>query len=1078
MKKINAADIRYSLSNGPYTRGKHYFKDNRVSPVSVLRQGQDFLEIGAQVLGSGNASYTTLVSISGDDTHLEIFGDCDCYVGRNCKHVAATCFAYIEQYIEQPTPTESPEAICDQWLDSLIDASIENEPQMPPSNEFIAYVLKPTKNKGILEVELYITRVLKKGGLGKPRRASIHNLSDRYHSARYLTPIDTDIAQFLEMRTGFSHIILLSGESGFLALSKMLTSGRTFWQDLNTLIEPSESRVLNISWQALDNHGAQLIVNIEPSAELLLTDPPLYLDIAQHCIGPIEQQQHSTQQLERLLNAPIIPADLLENVSHKIALSLPPEILPPPRKIESEYIQGQSPTPTLQLSGRMAEDTRFHLLRLRFSYSGHEIHVLPEHPICTLSQSDRLIHIERNLEQEDKAIEQLIDYGFDGMEDQNNSDLIFISFSENSPTEYVPRWHHFISQAMPELKKQGWQIEIDPSFQLTFHDSQHIEINIEEHNNDWFDLHFNIEIDQQPLAALPLITQVLQHYDPSNLPDTLSLDLGDSNYLNIPSEQLRPILDTLYELYDRDTSLHDGALRLSRLDAARLNELEQHPATQWHGGEALRELGHKLQNFEGIADVPAPVGLNANLRHYQQQGLNWLQFLREYKLAGILADDMGLGKTIQTLAHLLVEKEQGRLTKPCLIIAPTSLMSNWRREAEHFTAELKVLTLQGPNRRALFDQIDQHDIILSTYPLLVRDEQVLLSHDYHSLILDEAQVIKNPKAKAAQIARKINCDHRLCLTGTPMENHLGELWALFDFLLPGFLGEAAQFKRLFRNPIEQDNDKARSEQLAKRIAPFMLRRRKQDVVTELPDKTEIICNVSLDKAQAALYESIRIAMEQKVQQAIASKGLARSHITILDALLKLRQVCCDPRLLSLAQARKVKDSAKLELLMQMLPEMVEEGRRILLFSQFTKMLGHIETELKQHGISYTKLTGQTRNRDAAIEAFKNGEADVFLISLKAGGVGLNLTEADTVIHYDPWWNPAAENQATDRAHRIGQKKAVFVYKFVTENSVEEKIIAMQAKKQALAQGVYGKDEQADDLKLTSEDMQALFEPLS
>jgi len=472
------------------------------------------------------------------------------------------------------------------------------------------------------------------------------------------------------------------------------------------------------------------------------------------------------------------------------------------------------------------------------------------------------------------------------------------------------------------------------------------------------------------------------------------------------------------------------------------------------------------------------VGLNANLRHYQQQGLNWLQFLREYKLAGILADDMGLGKTIQTLAHLLVEKEQGRLTKPCLIIAPTSLMSNWRREAEHFTAELNVLTLQGPNRRALFDQIDQHDIILSTYPLLVRDEEVLLSHDYHSLILDEAQVIKNPKAKAAQIARKINCDHRLCLTGTPMENHLGELWALFDFLLPGFLGEAAQFKRLFRNPIEQDNDKVRSDQLAKRIAPFMLRRRKQEVVTELPDKTEIICNVSLGKAQAALYESIRIAMEQKVQQAIASKGLARSHITILDALLKLRQVCCDPRLLALAQARKVKDSAKLELLMQMLPEMVEEGRRILLFSQFTKMLGHIETELKQHNISYTKLTGQTRNRDAAIEAFKNGEADVFLISLKAGGVGLNLTEADTVIHYDPWWNPAAENQATDRAHRIGQKKAVFVYKFVTENSVEEKIIAMQAKKQALAQGVYGKDEQADDLKLTSEDMQALFEPLS
>ncbi len=1076
MKQLEVADIRYSLSHGPYTRGKQYFKDNRVSPVTISHQSKGFLEISAQVLGSGNASYTTVVNISGDETHIEIFGDCDCYVGRNCKHVAATCFAYIEQCLGESAAPESPQAICDQWLGSLIDASIEPEPQFSPSQEFIAYVLQPTQQKGILEVHLNITRVLKKGGLGKPRRASISNISDPFYPARYVMPIDIDIAQFLKMRASFSHIILVSGESGFLALTKMLISGRLFWQDLNTPITQSESRTLNIMWQPLDNHGSQLVINIEPKAELILTDPPLYLDITHRSIGHIEQQ-HSTQQLERLLNAPIIPADLLDNVSKKIALALPPEILPPPRKIESEYIRGQLPTPVLQLSSRMADDERFHLIRLRFNYSGHEIHPLPEHPTCTLSQSDRLIHIERNLGQEDKAIDVLINYGFDGMADQNDSDLVFISFSDENPTEYIPRWHQFISQAMHELKKQGWQIEIDPSFQLTFHDSQHIEINIEEHNNDWFDLHFNIEIDQQPLAALPLITQVLQHYDPSNLPDTLSLDIGNSNYLNIPSEQLRPILDTLYELYDKDTTLHDGALRLSRLDAARLNELEQHPATQWHGGEALRELGHKLKNFDGIAEVPSPKGLNATLRHYQQQGLNWLQFLREYKLAGILADDMGLGKTIQTLAHLLVEKEQGRLTKPCLIIAPTSLMSNWRREAEQFTAELKVLILQGPSRHERFEHITEHDIILSTYPLLVRDEDVLLSHDYHSLILDEAQIIKNPKAKAAQIARKINCDHRLCLTGTPMENHLGELWALFDFLLPGFLGEAAQFKRLFRNPIEQDNDKARSDQLAQRIAPFMLRRRKHDVVTELPDKTEIICDVVLDKAQAALYESIRIAMEDKVQKAIASKGLARSHITILDALLKLRQVCCDPRLLSLAQARKVKESAKLELLMQMLPEMVEEGRRILLFSQFTKMLGHIETELKQRGISYTKLTGQTRNRDAAIEAFKTGEADVFLISLKAGGVGLNLTEADTVIHYDPWWNPAAENQATDRAHRIGQKKAVFVYKFVTENSVEEKIIAMQAKKQALAQGIYGNDEQKDDLKLTAADMQSLFEPL-
>jgi len=360
---------------------------------------------------------------------------------------------------------------------------------------------------------------------------------------------------------------------------------------------------------------------------------------------------------------------------------------------------------------------------------------------------------------------------------------------------------------------------------------------------------------------------------------------------------------------------------------------------------------------------------------------------------------------------------------------------------------------------------------------LVRDEQVLLDVEYHTLVLDEAQTVKNPKAKAAKMIRRIRTDHRLCLTGTPMENHLGELWSLFDFLMPGFLGDTRQFNALFRTPIEKHGDSERRLRLVDRISPFMLRRTKSEVVKELPEKTEIIHTISLDKKQATLYESVRISMEEKVRQTIASKGLARSHITILDALLKLRQVCCDPRLLPLKQAQTINQSAKLELLMQILPEMVEEGRRILLFSQFTKMLGFIETELISQNISYTKLTGQTRDRDAAIERFKQGEANVFLISLKAGGVGLNLTEADTVIHYDPWWNPAVENQATDRAHRIGQSKSVFVYKLVVENSVEEKIVAMQQKKQALAQGVYRQGKEEDAFTITADAMQQLFAPL-
>jgi SNF2 family DNA or RNA helicase len=311
-----------------------------------------------------------------------------------------------------------------------------------------------------------------------------------------------------------------------------------------------------------------------------------------------------------------------------------------------------------------------------------------------------------------------------------------------------------------------------------------------------------------------------------------------------------------------------------------------------------------------------------------------------------------------------------------------------------------------------------------------------------------------------------------------MENHLGELWAQFDFLMPGFLGDSTFFKKTYRTPIEVHGDQQQRERLSKRLQPFMLRRTKQEVATELPAKTEIIRSVPLYDKQAALYESIRITMDKKVREAIADKGLARSHITILDALLKLRQTCCDPRILSLKEAQKIKESAKLDLLMEMLPEQLEEGRRILVFSQFTKMIALIEIELKAHKIEYSKLTGQTRKRDEAIERFKSGEVDVFLISLKAGGVGLNLTEADTVIIYDPWWNPAVETQAADRAHRIGQDKPVFVYKLMTENTVEEKILAMQEKKRALADSIYNSGKEERSFKLTSDDLSELFKPLA
>ena len=345
------------------------------------------------------------------------------------------------------------------------------------------------------------------------------------------------------------------------------------------------------------------------------------------------------------------------------------------------------------------------------------------------------------------------------------------------------------------------------------------------------------------------------------------------------------------------------------------------------------------------------------------------------------------------------------------------------------------------------------------------------------IILDEAQHIKNSQTNSYQILQQLRTKHRICLTGTPMENHLGELWSLFNFLSPGLLGSSKQFYQIFRTPIEKQGNVIRQQSLNQRIYPYMLRRTKDQVVKELPPKTEIICNIELLGPQRDLYESIRLSVEKKLKKAIQDRGIASSQIIILDALLKLRQVCCDPRLLSLEQAKKVKTSEKLNFLMKMLTQLLQEGRKILLFSSFSSMLKLIEEELAKQKISYVVLTGNTRDRETPIQKFQEGKVSVFLISLKAGGTGLNLTAADTVIHYDPWWNPAAEAQATDRAHRIGQTKSIFVYKLVTVGTVEEKILTMQQKKRALLDGLFEESQKATKVGITKEDLSFLFKPI-
>lgn len=1075
---LSIEHIKIACDYKSYQRGEVYFKQNRVFNFISEEGFSDAVFLQADV--RGQSLYLVDVTLGAEN---DIIGNCSCPVSYNCKHVVAVCLQY---FYSQNTliGTKTDNSLL--WLNNFVSASIESEVDDRANLDFITYVVRPSSHApATLTVALMMSRYLKKGGLNKGRRAYLHNITGMYGESACAQDVDRDIAGLIEAQNdaiwGGYNRYNLAGELGFITINKMVETGRCIWEfNQGKVLSLGGPREIGFTWFEEANGDCRLNLKLQPEAMALMTTPPMYVDPEVGEVGVIDGVDFNAKQWRLLLEAPIVPADYAKQFSQTLLSSLPEVNLPTPKKYETISIASQSFVPHLTLQGQFnaASEHRVHSMRLQFSYAGYELDPLNTSATSRLCVDNQIIIIERDLEAERKAVETMLIEGFEA-EKSKEKGFVLSAPEEESLMASASLWQCFLQERLPELEAQGWLVSVDDSFHLKFLEVDEWDVAVES-ENDWFDLRFDLDIQGRKVPLLPLIAEVLQHFDLKDLPENLSLPLGDSEYLQVPGERILPVCQVLYELYDSPVLDSNGAMRLNRFDVGRLAELETScfDEMHWRGGKAMRALGKKLKDFSGIKKVALPRGFKATLRDYQKQGLNWLQFLREFEFNGILADDMGLGKTVQTLAHLLVEKNKKRLTDPCLIIAPTSLMSNWRREAEQFTPKLSVLVLQGAERKKYFDNIDQYDLVLTTYPLLVRDKEVLLAQHYHYLILDEAQVIKNPRAKAARLARDISARHRLCLTGTPMENHLGELWALFDFLMPGFLGDSKTFTKQFRNPIEKNADAEKRQRLVRRVTPFMLRRSKSEVVTELPEKTIITRSVALDGKQAALYESIRLSMEKKVREAIAQKGLARSHITILDALLKLRQTCCDPRLLSLPQAKKVTASAKLDMLMEMIPELLEEGRRILLFSQFTKMLTIIEQQFKEKGISYTKLTGQTRQRDKVIERFRQGEVSVFLISLKAGGVGLNLTEADTVIHYDPWWNPAVENQATDRTHRIGQKKAVFVYKLITENTLEEKILAMQERKQALADGVYKSSAESKDLKLDADDLQALFAPMS
>jgi superfamily II DNA or RNA helicase len=904
------------------------------------------------------------------------------------------------------------------------------------------------------------------------------SLIDQETRPAYLAEADfnilLDLAQRCELLPGLTWYPLPASADGLFR--KVLATGRGRWEDAaGPRLARGDALLANVSWKILPSGSQVLRFELPDNAGAapwrhLPLHRPWVVDTVSGTCRPVKVQGASEEHVVELLARGPIDPEEVEAVSRDLraASAGVPEL----RAIPVQRKEPSAPIAVLRLRNvEVGRGGRF-LVRpavsVEFDYDGLSLPWDFEGDSRFISASEtqgaQVIRITRGHALEDACMERLERLGLrslamievlDHRPDQGGL-LVVEDGNENSK-----RWAA-IQRELARLEASNCLILRDPDLvgELLVPDAWRCRV--EPDQGDWIRLNLEILGNGRSHGVLDAIAQWARDSNPMLLQTVLSLatpkaeellSVGERYLLTLSHARLERALAAVVELTDQSFDGHAEGLRVRR---GRLADLAALPP-EWEliGDDRLAQVARQLDELS-IAESPAqPAGLQAKLRDYQRKGVTWLQFLRETGFGGILADDMGLGKTVQSLANILTEQQAGRLDRPVLVVAPTSLMHNWRSEAKRFAPGLRVLTLHGSERRGRFQWIPDSDLVLTTYPLLSRDITWLEKSQWHQVILDEAQAIKNPRTRAARAARRLKTRHRLCLTGTPVENHLGELWSQFDFLMPGLLGSESQFKAQFRQPIEKMGSEERRAVLARRIRPFFLRRTKAEVAPELPPKTEIVKTVPLVGSQHRLYQSMRAEMHERIRSALKAQGPDRGRIVILDALLRLRQICCDPRLVEGGARSGSPDSAKMQLLMDLVPEMVIEGRRILLFSQFVRMLELIEVELDRRNIPFVKLTGQTRDRPKVIEAFQRGEVPVFLISLRAGGVGLNLTAADTVIHYDPWWNPAVEDQATDRAHRIGQDRKVFVYRLLTENTIEERVQRLQASKRDLIEGLLG-----------------------
>lgn len=675
-------------------------------------------------------------------------------------------------------------------------------------------------------------------------------------------------------------------------------------------------------------------------------------------------------------------------------------------------------------------------------------------------ERDLLRYRIRNMSVEKEAVEKLAVVGFVGRAGDTLRNIV-------GPREVL----NFLGSGVPQVRRMGWQVELEGRVKPFAEKADYVMpvINVDESaSGDYFDVSYDYEVGTGSISERD-IQRALMKGDSfiERNGRTILLD-GDA------IQQAREVFeDCAVGAGDKPGSFRMGSIYGSYVQSS-LNALD---GIDIEATPSWLDRARQQNEQESVESIELSPHLKGTLRSYQHEGVNWLHFLERRSFCGILADEMGLGKTLQTLAWLQldrIDEENGGM--PSLIICPTSLVENWREEAAKFTPNLKVLTLHGADRHRKWKNVEKSDLVITSYALMRRDIEKHLEYNYSVAILDEAQHIKNRSTQNAVAAKKIKANHRLVLTGTPIENGVADLWSIMDFLMPGYLGHHKDFREYYELPILNggaDGEHAQSK-LRRKLHPFLLRRLKKQVAKDLPPKIERVAPCKLTQDQHKVYTQLLEDSKHKISQMVEKNGFNKSRMEILKTLLRLRQTCNHIDLLKLEDVKSKHPSAKMELFFELLDEALDSKHRVLVFSQFTSMLAILREEMEARDMKYCYLDGSTKDRQDVVRKFnKDHSIPVFLMSLKAGGTGLNLTGADMVIHFDPWWNPAVEDQATDRAHRIGQKRTVYSVKLITKGTVEEKVVEMQERKKMVIDATLTTDEQVMQ-KLTWEDVQELL----